>query len=136
MHPVEGRKPSCASSGEDCDPGGHEGLPHWTQSEMQAQCELLVAEHRRAKMVGKATAAQEKVTGVTVGSVARGSAITRMKARIGAEEAENYAAKQLGNGAVSGDTLVDRFEKLERDEKIERLLGELKQKQGRMLEAG
>ena len=87
-------------------------------------------------MVGKATAAQEKVTGVTVGSVARGSAITRMKARIGAEEAENYAAKQLGNGAVSGDTLVDRFEKLERDEKIERLLGELKQKQGRMLEAG
>jgi hypothetical protein len=31
---------------------------------------------------------------------------------------------------------VDRFEKLERDEKIERLLGELKQKQGRMLEAG
>ncbi len=49
---------------------------------------------------------------------------------------KNYAAKQLGNGAVSGDTLVDRFEKLERDEKIERLLGELKQKQGRMLEAG
>src|SRR6185437_13739575 len=104
--------------------------------ETQAQCELLVAEHRRAKMVGKATAAQEKVTGVTVGSVARGNAITRMKARIGAEEAENYAAKQLGNGAVSGDTLVDRFEKLERDEKIERLLDELKQKQGRMLEAG
>jgi len=104
--------------------------------ETQAQCELLVASHRRAKMVGKANAAQEKVTGVTVGSVARGSAITRMKARIGAEEAENYAAKQLGNGAVAGDTLVDRFEKLERDEKIERLLGELKQKQGRMLEAG
>lgn len=104
--------------------------------ETQAQCELLVAEHRRAKMVGKATAAQEKVTGVTVGSVARGNAITRMKARIGTEEAENYAARQLGNGAVSGDTLVDRFEKLERDEKIERLLGELKQKQGRMLEAG
>ena len=104
--------------------------------ETQGQCELLVAEHRRAKMVGKATAAQEKITGVAVGSVARGNAITRMKARIGTEEAENYAAKQLGNGTVSGDTLVDRFEKLERDEKIERLLGELKQKQGRMLEAG
>ncbi len=60
-----------------------------------------------------------------------------MKARIGTEEAENYAAKQLSSSTrSSGDTLVDRFEKLERDEKIERLLGELKQKQGRMLEAG
>jgi phage shock protein A len=103
--------------------------------ETQAQCELLLAEHRRAKMISKATSAQEKVAGVTVGSVARGTAITRMKARVSAAEAENYAAKQLGNGAVSGDALEDRFEKLERDEKIERLLGELKQKQ-RMLEAG
>jgi phage shock protein A len=103
--------------------------------ETQAQCELLVAEHRRAKMISKATAAQEKVTGVTVGSVARGSAITRMKARIGDAEAKNYAAKELGNGAISGDALEDKFARLERDEKIERLLGELKQKQ-RMLEAG
>jgi phage shock protein A len=104
--------------------------------ETQAQCELLMAEHRRARMVGKATAAQQKVTGVAVGSVARGSAITRFKARIGTAEAENHAAKELGAGAMSGDTLEDRFAKLERDEKIERLLGELKQKQGRMLEAG
>src|ERR1700749_5228407 len=64
--------------------------------ETQAQCELLVAEHRRAKMVGKAHAAQEKVAGVTVGSVARGPAVTRMKAAIGAEEAENYAANKPG----------------------------------------
>lgn len=103
--------------------------------ETQAQCELLVAEHRRAKMISKATAAQEKVTGVAIGSVARGSAITRMKARIGDAEAKNYAARELGNGGVSGDALEDKFERLERDEKIERLLGELKQKQ-RMLEAG
>lgn len=89
-------------------------------------------------MVGKATAAQEKITGVAVGSVARGSAITRMKARIGDEEAQNYAAKQLsnGDGVVSADSLEDRFERLERDEKIERLLDDMKQKQGRMLEAG
>jgi phage shock protein A len=100
--------------------------------ETQAQCELLVAEHRRARMVGKATAAQQKVVGVTVGSVARGTAMTRLKAKIGSEEAENFAGKQL----LAGDTLEDRFAKLERDEKIERLLGELKQKQGRMLEAG
>jgi phage shock protein A len=103
--------------------------------ETQTQCELLVAEHRRAKMVSKATAAQEKATGVAVGSVARGSAITRMKTRIGEAEAENYAAKELGAGALAGGSLEDKFERLERDEKVERLLGELKQKQ-RMLEAG
>jgi hypothetical protein len=59
-----------------------------------------------------------------------------MKARIGDAEAKNYAARQLGNGAVSGDALEDKFERLERDEKIERLPGELKQKSNRMLEAG
>lgn len=100
--------------------------------ETQAQCELLVAEHRRARMIGKANDAQQKVIGVTVGSVARGSAMSRMKHRIGSEEAENFAGKQL----LAGESLEDRFEKIERDEKIERLLGELKQKQGRMLEAG
>lgn len=100
--------------------------------ETQGHCELLVAEHRRARMIGKANDAQQKVVGVTVGSVARGTAMSRMKARIGTEEAENYAGKQL----LAGETLEDRFVKLERDEKIERLLGELKQKQGRMLEAG
>jgi phage shock protein A len=100
--------------------------------ETQAQCELLVAEHRRARMVGKANVAQQKVVGVTVGSVARGTAMTRLKAKIGSAEAENYAGKEL----MAGDTLEDRFVKLERDEKIERLLGELKQKSGRMLEAG
>lgn len=100
--------------------------------ETQAQCELLVAEHRRARMIGKANDAQQKVIGVTVGSVARGNAMSRMKHRIGSEEAENFAGKQL----LAGESLEDRFEKIERDEKIERLLGELKQKQGRMLEAG
>lgn len=100
--------------------------------ETQAQCELLVAEHRRARMIGKANEAQQKVVGVTVGTVARGNAMSRMKKRIGSEEAENFAEKQL----LAGETLEDRFTKLERDEKIERLLGELKQKQARMLEAG
>lgn len=100
--------------------------------ETQGQCELLVAEHRRARMVGKANDAQQKVVGVTVGTVARGNAMSRMKARIGNAEAENYAGRQL----LAGETLEDRFSKLERDEKIERLLDDLKQKQGRMLEAG
>jgi len=92
--------------------------------ETQAQCEMLVAEHRRARMVGKATAAREAVDG--------GSAMGRFKARIQNAEAENYAGKVM----LAGDSLEEKFAVLERDEKVEKLLGELKVKQARMLEAG
>ncbi len=37
---------------------------------------------------------------------------------------------------LDGDSLEDRFAALERDEKVERLLGELKQKHTRMLPTG
>ena len=99
--------------------------------ETQAQCEMLAAEHRRARMVGKATAAREAVE-VSAGSLGRGSALGRFKARIQNAEAENHAGKAL----LAGDSLEDKFEVLERDEKVERLLGELKQKQARMLPTG
>jgi len=99
--------------------------------ETQAQCEMLVAEHRRARMVGKATAAREAVEG-SAGAQGRGGALGRFKARIQNAEAENHAGKTL----LAGDTLEDKFAVLERDEKVERLLGELKQKQARMLPTG
>jgi phage shock protein A len=98
--------------------------------ETQAQCEMLIAEHRRARMVGKATAAREAVEG-SVSVQGRGGALGRFKARIQNAEAENHAGKTL----LAGDSLEDKFEVLERDEKVERLLGELKSK-ARMLEAG
>ena len=75
---------------------------------------MLVAQHRRAKMVGKATAtvqaADARVTPTNGG----------------------VASKAM----LNGDSLEDRFAKLDRDEKVDKLLGELKQKQARMLEAG
>jgi len=97
--------------------------------ETESQCEMLVAQHRRARMVGKATAARNAAEGSTV---ARTSPLGRFKARIQHAEAENHAGKTL----LEGDTLDDQFHVLERDEQVERLLGELKEKQGRMLEAG
>jgi phage shock protein A len=98
--------------------------------ETQAQCEILVAQHRRARMVGKATAARQAAED---GSAKTSTgAISRFKARLQNSEAENEAGKTM----LSGDTLEERFARLERDEKVERLLGELKQKQARMLEAG
>jgi len=99
--------------------------------ETQAQCEMLVAEHRRARMVGKAIAAREAVEGSS-GSIGRGSTLGRFKARIQNADAENHAGKTM----FAGDTLEDKFATLERDEKVERLLGELKQKQARMLPTG
>ena len=99
--------------------------------ETQAQCEMLVAQHRRARMVGKATAARQAAEGKAV-SPAGGGALGRFKARIENSEAENEAGKSM----LANESLEDKFAKLERDEKVERLLGELKQKQARMLEAG
>jgi len=99
--------------------------------ETQAQCEMLIAQHRRAKMVGKATLAREAVETTAVTAV-RGGALGRFKARIQNAEAENHAGKTL----LAADSLEDDFAKMEREEKVSRLLEELKTKQGRMLEAG
>lgn len=56
----------------------------------------------------------------------------RLKGRIQNAEAENHAERTL----LDGDSLEDKFTKLERDGKVEQLLDELKQKHGRLLEAG
>jgi phage shock protein A len=98
-------------------------------TETEAQCEMLVAQHRRARMVGKATAAHQAVEN---GPVTRSGALGRFKARIQNAEADNYAGRTM----LAADSLEDRFAVLERDEKVERLLGELKQKQARMLPSG
>jgi phage shock protein A len=99
-------------------------------TETQAQCEMLLAEHRRARMVGKATKAQEKIAAENVDT--RGGVLGRFKTTITKVEAENHAGRTL----LEGDTLEDRFKALEKDDKVERLLEELKEKQTRMLEAG
>jgi phage shock protein A len=98
-------------------------------TETEAQCEILVAQHRRARMVSKANAAHQAVEN---GPAIRKGTLGRFKVRIQNTEAENYAGKTL----LASDSLEDRFKVLERDEKVERLLGELKQKQGRLLPTG
>jgi phage shock protein A len=56
----------------------------------------------------------------------------RLKARIQNAEAENHAGRVL----MEGESLEDKFTKLEREGKVEQLLDELKQKHGRLLQAG
>lgn len=96
--------------------------------ETQAQCEMLVAQHRRARMSGKAVKAMDSGKGTVVKS----STLRRFKSQIQNAEADNHAGRTL----LEGESLEDKFQKLERDGKVEQLLEELKQKHGRMLEAG
>ncbi len=97
--------------------------------ETETQCEMLRAQHRRARMVNRATAVQ---TAAEDSTSARTSPLGRFKARLQNAEAENHAGKVM----LEGDSLDEKFATMERDERVERLLDEIKGKQGRMLQAG
>jgi phage shock protein A len=88
-------------------------------TETRAHCDLLMAEHRRARAVGKSQQAQAGAR------TAKGTAsIDRYKSRINLQQAVNQASKEL----TAGDSLEDRFAMLERDQRVEALLEELKTK--------
>jgi phage shock protein A len=84
--------------------------------ETRAHCEMLVAEHRRAKVVGRATQARQVV------GVSQDHAVDRMKSRVRMKSAENAAATEL----LVPETLEDRFQTLENEDKVELLLQEMK----------
>jgi phage shock protein A len=84
--------------------------------ETRAQCEMLMAEHRRAKVVGRATQARQ-VVGVT-----QDAALGRMKSRVRQHSAENAAAGEV----MVPESLEERFESLEQHEQVELLLGQMK----------
>ncbi len=100
-------------------------------AETQAQCELLIAQHRRARMVAKATEARAAAENGKPG-VPHLKAVSRMQSRIGDAEARNHAAKTM----LPEGSLEDRFAALEQEDRVEQLLSELKSKQNRMLAAG
>jgi phage shock protein A len=87
-------------------------------SETRAQCEILMAEHRRASVVGRATQARQ-VVGVT-----QDAALGRMKSRVRQHAAENAAAGEI----LAPESLEDQFQHLEEHEQVELLLGQLKER--------
>ena len=88
-------------------------------AETRAHCDLLIAEHKRARTVGRSQQAQ------AAARVDKGAAsIDRYKSRISVQQAANQANREL----TGGDSLEDRFEMLERDQQVELLLEELKQR--------
>jgi len=88
-------------------------------SETRAHCEMLVAEHRRAKVVGRATKARQ-----VVGNEQE-QALGRMKSKVHVQSAENAAASEV----LAPESLEDRFQALESEDQIETLLNEIKARQ-------
>jgi phage shock protein A len=85
-------------------------------AEAQAKCELLIAQHRRARALERATDANG-----AVGSPSQSAAFDRMKNKVHRAEAISQAKAEL-----SGDTVHERLLALGREDEIDRLLEEMK----------
>lgn len=88
-------------------------------AETRTRCDLLMAEHRRARTVGRS----QQVHAETQADKSAAS-IDRYQSRISVQRAANQATREL----TAGDSLEDRFAMLEREQQVEALLEELKQK--------
>ena len=87
-------------------------------TETRAHCEMLIAEHRRAKVVGRAAKAQH-----VVGNDQENT-IGRMKSKVHITAAENAAATEV----LTPESLEDKFRALESGDKVEMMLNDLKSK--------
>src|SRR5215469_357957 len=84
--------------------------------EAQAKSDLLIAQARRSRVVGKARTAQSAADdGKHV------ETFDRMKQKVVRGDAINQAQREL-----AGESIEDRFATLEREDEIERLLAEIK----------
>jgi len=95
-------------------------------TETRSRCEMLIAQHRRARVVSKANQVREKIAASEHGA-GNGAGFDRLRLRLAGTEAENEAHQEL----LGGDSIEDRFAALEREEQIEGLLRELKERQGK-----
>lgn len=86
--------------------------------ETRSRCDLMIAEHRRARAVGRAQQARE-----IIGKKDRSADIQRMKTRIDGAAARNQASREL----IDEGSLEDRFAALEREDQIDALLQNLKE---------
>src|SRR5271165_3969972 len=91
-------------------------------AEANAKADLLIAQHRRARAVGKASDAKMMTAG---GNGASAGAFDRMKRKVAHEEALSQAKSELAADDVEG-----RLAELEKEDRIEQLLAEIKTKRG------
>ena len=89
-------------------------------AEAQAKADLLIAQHRRARAVGKASDAR-----IHMGDGSKTAAFDRLKHKVVREEAVSQAKSE-----IVIDDVEDRLAALEKEDRIEQLLGALKAKRG------
>jgi phage shock protein A len=85
-------------------------------SETRAHAEMLVAEHRRAKVVGRATKAR------VIAGPDQDTAMERMKSKVRQTAATSSATNEI----MITETLDDKFKALENHDRVELELAELK----------
>src|SRR5438045_2203176 len=89
-------------------------------TEAQAKADLLITQHRRARAVGQASEAK-----MAAGNGSSASAFDRMKRKVAHAEAHSHAKSEIAAVDVE-----DRLAALEKEDRIEQLLTELKTKRG------
>jgi len=89
-------------------------------TEAKAKADLLIAQQRRARAVGKAHDAR-----TAIGSESKSAAFDRMKRKVAQNEAVSQAKSEIG-----ADDVEDRLTAMEKEDRIEQLLAEMKAKQG------
>ena len=87
-------------------------------AEAQAKSDMLIAQHRRSRALGKAADA-----GMTIGDQSKAAAFDRMKSKVEHSEAAAQAKTEL-----AADNVEDRFAALEKQDEIEKLLEAIKSK--------
>jgi len=89
-------------------------------AEAEAKADVLIAQQRRARAVAKASDAR-----ITSGDGSKAAAFDRMKRKVAHSEAISQAKSE-----IAADNIEDRLAALEKQDRIEQLLAELKTKRG------
>ena len=89
-------------------------------TEAEAKADLLIAQHRRARAVDKASDAK-----MAAGNGSSAAAFDRLKRKIAHSEALSQAKSEIAT-----DNMEERLAALEKEDRIEQLLVELKTKRG------
>ena len=89
-------------------------------TEAKAKADLLIAQQRRARAVGKAHDAR-----AAIGSESKSAAFDRMKRKVAHNEAVGQAKSEIG-----AEDVEERLTAMEKEDRIEQLLAEMKARQG------
>jgi len=89
-------------------------------AEAQAKADVLIAQHRRARAVGKASDAR-----LASSDGSKAAAFERMKRKVAHSEAVSQAKSE-----IAAENIEDRLAALEKQDRIEQLLAELKSRRG------